>query len=519
MNIIELLKQQVTAKVLDGDNQFQDEKIGALSAFYPILLTILKSKPELINTLQQNLNPRLGDLFSNHSETVTKFLGLVSGNAPTQAIENTLNHSIAPTLSLLANQAGSDDKHGIFDFIKSQWGNIENALPAWATGLFTTLGLSVGGLGLSGGLNKVGAEVSHAATSVKTGAENVLHKTTETVSHAATSVQNTAHHAVNEVEKKSNWILPIIALLVLAGIAALLFKQCSSKPPVAGATGAEGASQAVAELQAAELHLTTDAQGNLATVSASSSSQSLLDKLKGSIAKVFGKSDALQASADAAYAGDLPDQNAVDQVLAKIKGLPNVSLAWIGNQLTIQAPDLAQAQKLADELKGLVPNLQVTASQSADAGTTAASGAVNVDASNSQADQALSGIQADKANINDIASALNLQVINFATGSANIPNANKAILDKAANLLKQLPDAKLVVKGFTDNVGNADSNKTLSEKRAKSVVAYLIEKGASAGQLTAEGHGQDNPIADNSTKDGQFKNRRIEFEVAGATTP
>lgn len=53
MNIIELLKQQVTAKVLQGDNQFQDEKIGALSAFYPILLTVLKSKPELIDTLQE----------------------------------------------------------------------------------------------------------------------------------------------------------------------------------------------------------------------------------------------------------------------------------------------------------------------------------------------------------------------------------------------------------------------------------------------------------------------------------
>ena len=73
MNIIELLKERVTTKVLQGDLQFQDEKIGALSAFYPILLSVLKSKPELINTLQQNLNPRLGDIFSHQPETVTHF--------------------------------------------------------------------------------------------------------------------------------------------------------------------------------------------------------------------------------------------------------------------------------------------------------------------------------------------------------------------------------------------------------------------------------------------------------------
>ena len=163
----------------------------------------------------------------------------------------------------------------------------------------------------------------------------------------------------------------------------------------------------------------------------------------------------------------MPDQNAVDQVLAKIKGIPNISLAWIGDQLTIQTADLAQAQKLADELKAIAPNLHISVEQTADANAAATSSAANVDTSNSQADQALSSIQADKANVNDIAAALNLQVINFATGSSGIPEANKAILDKAANLLKQLPDAKLVVKGYTDNVGNADSNKKLSEKTCK----------------------------------------------------
>ncbi len=508
MNIIELLKQQVTSKVLQGDHQFIEEKVGALNAFYPILLTVLKSKPELITTLQQNLNPRLGDVFSHNPEAVNHFLGLVGGNAPFQEIESTLNHSISPTLSVLADQTGTDDKHSIFDFIKSQWDFIQGALPAWATGLFSTLGLSVAGLG-----------IAHATPAVETiiptppiDPEVVQPLPTEPVA----PVQQTV---IEPEPQKTNWLLPIIALLVLVAIAALLLKQCSNKPPVESSVVTQGASQAVADLQAAELQFTTDSTGKLTSCQAQSSSQSLLDQLKNSLASTFGQSDQCQFSANASYAADLPDHNAIDQVLAKVKGIPNLSLAWIGNQLTIQSPNLAQAQKLADELKVVAPSLQILASQSVDSTTGASDVSANVDASNLQADAALSNIQSDKANVNDIASALNLQVINFATGSANIPDANKAILNKAANLLKQLPDAKLVVKGYTDNVGKADSNKTLSEKRAKSVVAYLIEKGANASQLTAEGFGQDNPIADNSTKEGQFKNRRIEFEVAGATTP
>ena len=488
MNIIELLKDQVTSKVLQGDNHFQDEKIGALSAFYPILLTILKSKPELIQTLQQNLNPRLGDVFSNHFESVSKFIGLVGGDAPSHEIEKTLNHSIAPALSLLADQAGSDDKNVIFNFIKSQWGNIEAALPAWATGFFSMLGLSVGGLGFG----------SQAAAS--------------SVVQPVVTPPRTTQAAIDSEPKKSNWLWPIIALLVLAALAALFLKQCSNKTPVAsGAISTDNATQPAVELQAAELHIATDTEGKLSNCQASSSSQSLLDKLKSSVTAIFNQADQCQSVVNAAYAGDLTDQNALDHVLTKIKGIPNASVAWIDNQLTISAPNLAHAQKFADEIKGLVPNLQVTANQTA--GTSGDSTA-SVDTSNTQANQALSNIKTDKANVDDVVSALNLQVINFATGSAHIPDSNKVILDKAAILLKQLPDAKLVVKGFTDNVGNADLNKNLSEKRAKSVVVYLIEKGATPSQLTAEGHGQDNPIADNSTKEGQFKNRRIEFAVS-----
>nr|WP_174506165.1 OmpA family protein [Acinetobacter sp. Marseille-Q1620] len=477
MNIIELLKDKVTSKLLEGDNQFQDEKIGALGAFYPVLLAVLKSKPELINLLQQNLNPRLGDIFSNHQESVSKFLGLVGGEAPAKEIENTLNRSITPTLNILADQAGGDDKQGIFQFIQSQWGNIQAALPAWATAFFAALGLNISGL-----------DQSFSAATIPPA--------------TATPAENSAQEP-----KKSNWLLPIIALIILAALIAFFFKQCSHKAPSAGATDTATSGAVAASTQPAELHFSTGGDGNVANCQLNTGSQSFIDQLKTQVKSIFGV-ESCQASADQQYSADFPDQNAIEQVLAKVKGLPNVSLAWIGNQLTVQAGDATQAQKLVDDIKGLLPNTQVTVVQSADTAAT------DSNAGNSKADEALSNIKADQVNVNDIAAALNLQVINFATGSADIPAENKAILDKAANLIKQVPDAKLVVKGFTDNVGNPASNKTLSEKRAKSVADYLVSKGVGASQLTAQGFGEENPIADNTTKDGQFKNRRIEFEVS-----
>ena len=111
-----------------------------------------------------------------------------------------------------------------------------------------------------------------------------------------------------------------------------------------------------------------------------------------------------------------------------------------------------------------------------------------------------------------------MQIINFDTGSATIPDANKSILDQGAALIKRVPEVHLTVKGHTDAVGSAESNKALSQKRAQAVVNYLVQQGVDPAQLQAVGYGQEQPIADNVTPEGQFKNRRIEFEVLNTET-
>ncbi|EPU9015955.1 OmpA family protein, partial [Acinetobacter baumannii] len=54
----------------------------------------------------------------------------------------------------------------------------------------------------------------------------------------------------------------------------------------------------------------------------------------------------------------------------------------------------------------------------------------------------------------------------------------------------------------------------LSQRRAQAVVDYLVSKGVDASKLVAKGHGSEQPVADNTTEEGRFKNRRIEFSVA-----
>lgn len=101
--------------------------------------------------------------------------------------------------------------------------------------------------------------------------------------------------------------------------------------------------------------------------------------------------------------------------------------------------------------------------------------------------------------------------INFDFGKAEIRPDSKPVIDQVVQLLQSNPDLKLSVEGHTDNVGDPKSNMLLSENRAKAVVAAIVAQGIEEARLGARGHGQDKPIADNSTEEGRAKNRRVEL--------
>lgn len=101
--------------------------------------------------------------------------------------------------------------------------------------------------------------------------------------------------------------------------------------------------------------------------------------------------------------------------------------------------------------------------------------------------------------------------INFDTGKATVKSESQPIIAQIVQMLKANSGLMISVEGHTDNVGNPKSNKTLSDERAKSVVAAIIAGGIDAKRLSAVGHGQDKPIADNSSEEGRAKNRRVEL--------
>ena len=100
--------------------------------------------------------------------------------------------------------------------------------------------------------------------------------------------------------------------------------------------------------------------------------------------------------------------------------------------------------------------------------------------------------------------------VTFDLGSANISSSSEEILESIYNLLVQAEDTKLKLEGHTDNAGSSESNYDLSQKRAQAVVNYLRKKGIPQTRFQSViGKGEDNPIADNNTKSGKAKNRRV----------
>jgi outer membrane protein OmpA-like peptidoglycan-associated protein len=100
--------------------------------------------------------------------------------------------------------------------------------------------------------------------------------------------------------------------------------------------------------------------------------------------------------------------------------------------------------------------------------------------------------------------------VNFDTAKATIRPESFARLDAVVDFMVHKKDARVEISGHTDNVGNAQANKTLSEKRAQACRNYIVSKGVDKKRLDAIGFGDERPIAPNDTDEGRQKNRRIE---------
>jgi outer membrane protein OmpA-like peptidoglycan-associated protein len=104
--------------------------------------------------------------------------------------------------------------------------------------------------------------------------------------------------------------------------------------------------------------------------------------------------------------------------------------------------------------------------------------------------------------------------VEFETDSAKLLDSSTGILIAVMNIMKEHTELKrILVEGHTDNVGGAKYNKGLSERRAKSVVKWLVDHGVAPGRLLDAGIGLERPIDTNSTSAGRQRNRRVEFHI------
>ena len=247
----------------------------------------------------------------------------------------------------------------------------------------------------------------------------------------------------------------------------------------------------------APMNLTASNAQNHFTLSGSVPSEAIKMNIDNELRATFG---------DGHYTNNLTvnDQIKPAKWLDHLKGffgffkLPGAELTANGDTLT---------------LSGTAISLKDNLTQFVGEGTTikALDIASNVKTANSNALSALDELSVN-SDSDAILNAMNMQIINFASGSSQIPLENQAILKKAAALLKG-KTVPFEVSGHADNVGKETINLKLSEQRAKAVRDFLVKQEVPAEMISAKGYGSTVPVASNDTETGRLKNRRIEYRL------
>lgn len=114
---------------------------------------------------------------------------------------------------------------------------------------------------------------------------------------------------------------------------------------------------------------------------------------------------------------------------------------------------------------------------------------------------------------------LSAQPIMFSTGSVDIADDSLELMDRLVNIAKQCPQTVVEIGGHTDDLGSETNNLALSQRRAESVMAYMVRNGIALGRLYAVGYGENQPLVENNSADNRQLNRRIEFRVIEEQSP
>lgn len=123
----------------------------------------------------------------------------------------------------------------------------------------------------------------------------------------------------------------------------------------------------------------------------------------------------------------------------------------------------------------------------------------------------------DVADLKDaLAAILSSAPIRFQATGAELDSSSLQTLRDVAEAINDHPGPSIEIAGHTDDRGDPEDNRQLSEDRAIAVVEQLVANGVAEARLTAVGYGSDQPLADNATPEGRQRNRRVEFVITGA---
>ena len=542
MSIIEQLHQLITPKILELTKQHAGEdenKRQLLTSIYGILGARL-SDESAVERVESVINNEI-DATNDGTKLLDTLLQDEQGKSqvPLMTYELAKEHNLSEstTATILATATplvleqfkGLAGDRSISVYLQDKLEDFVALLPNWATALLP-MGLLAGIVGVAGSAKDAVTGLATGATnlagSVADGAKNTTDAvvsgakdTVGSVASGVSSVVSNASHGISDSAKKGGGflksLLPIIGLIILAGLVWLLLRGCQDKTtPVAKPTDNTSATTKEAPVSTTSTNtkpaifsLATDETGKAVyTCQGQAGGESVFAFIRTALSSVFGAADKCELNISKEHADTLLVGEHLPAIFELMKGVPNGSLSVDGKTIRLNSTDPAALQKLIDGVKGIVPSdFVVEAEPQIDAKTA-------VTTSLESAKTALDGLT-ETATAEDVIKALNIQIINFATSSHAVPDENKVILDTAATKLASLPDARLKITGHTDSQGNHASNKKLSERRANAVREYLVSKGVPAEQIEVFGASSDEPVASNATEQGRFQNRRIEFTL------
>lgn len=538
MNFIKHLHDTISDKVLSDTHDLAGDdttKREALSGFFSIFGLKLSDPNALARLSELNLeqksdgNHLLNTIFQdeNGESQLAKLRDNIAqtSHLPIDTVSALTATATPLMLTEMTNVAGTG---GIAKFLQDNVQDLVAHLPSWAEAFLP--------VGLLSGLAEAGLSASALSATTAPSTTSVTGTTPKTTQNTNTNTTPTAKHVndqvkpINTESKPSGFaktLLPIIGLVVCSGVAWLMLRGCQENPtPVAKpaqeavistsstdsfATDTSSADNATADtpidFTPATFSLATDETGEaIYSCRAKAGNDSAFASIKNTLSNLFGTDDC-QLNTESNTANTLSVNDQLEGILKLIKGTPNASVNIDGKTIRFNAGNADDIAKLIDGTKALLPaDFVVEAEPQLDVATTVANSIAN-------AKNAIYGLN-ETSTAEDFVKALNLQIINFATASNDIPDDNKEILDLAAEKLTQFSDIKLKIIGHTDSAGNYEANKVLSQKRAQAVYDYLTSKGIAGERLEVLGVSSDHPIATNATEQGRFQNRRIEFTIA-----